>query len=201
MKRRTALAIVLALIVFVGVWVFVYFVEMSNTTRAVVWLVACVVILASQWIVLSGSKHLGGYFAMWTFSLCANRNRIPNDPVASKDRRQGTDPFFAYDADYACGHKSRIVAETGAEFAALRREGNCLSALARGGLTDTLNAVGGWPVLTMFSRELFQHSTPSVEALASSTRGFSFDHLVGEGEQCRRHFEANRFRRFDARGL
>jgi hypothetical protein len=35
------------------------------------------------------------------FSLCANRNRIPNDPVASKDRRQGTDPFFAYDADYA----------------------------------------------------------------------------------------------------
>ena len=50
MKRRTALAIVLALIVFVGVWVFVYFVEMSNTTRAVVWLVACVVILASQWI-------------------------------------------------------------------------------------------------------------------------------------------------------
>jgi hypothetical protein len=47
------------------------------------------------------------------FSLCANRNRIPNDPVASKDRRQGTDPFFAYDADYACGHKSRIVAETG----------------------------------------------------------------------------------------
>src|SRR5262249_44148832 len=38
MKRRTALAIVLALIVFVGVWVFVYFVEMSNTTRAVVWL-------------------------------------------------------------------------------------------------------------------------------------------------------------------
>jgi hypothetical protein len=26
------------------------------------------------------------------FSLCANRNRIPNDPVASKDRRQGT-PF------------------------------------------------------------------------------------------------------------
>jgi hypothetical protein len=24
------------------------------------------------------------------FSLCANRNRIPNDPVASKDRRQGT---------------------------------------------------------------------------------------------------------------
>ena len=69
------------------------------------------------------------------FSLCANGNRIPNDPVASKDRRQGTDPFFAYDADYACGHKSRIVAETGAEFAALRREGNCLSALARGGLT------------------------------------------------------------------
>src|SRR5215467_13428804 len=63
MKRRTALAIVLALIVFVGVWVFVYFVEMSNTTRAVVWLVACVVILASQWIVLSGSKHLGGYLA------------------------------------------------------------------------------------------------------------------------------------------
>ena len=40
MKRRTALAIGLALIVFVGVWVFVYFVEMSNTTRAVVWLVA-----------------------------------------------------------------------------------------------------------------------------------------------------------------
>ena len=38
MKGRTALAIVLALIVFVGVWVFVYFVEMSNTTRAVVWL-------------------------------------------------------------------------------------------------------------------------------------------------------------------
>ena len=38
MKRRTALAIGLALIVFVGVWVFVYFVEMSNTTRAVVWL-------------------------------------------------------------------------------------------------------------------------------------------------------------------
>jgi hypothetical protein len=35
------------------------------------------------------------------FSLCANRNRIPNDPVASKDRRQGTDPFFAYDVDYA----------------------------------------------------------------------------------------------------
>src|SRR5262249_32649632 len=68
MKRRTALAIVLALIVFVGVWVFVYFVEMSNTTRAVVWLVACVVILASQWIVLSGSKHLGGYFAMWTLA-------------------------------------------------------------------------------------------------------------------------------------
>ena len=66
MKRRTALAIGLALIVFVGVWVFVYFVEMSNTTRAVVWLVAFVAILASQWIVLSGSKHLGGYFAMWT---------------------------------------------------------------------------------------------------------------------------------------
>jgi hypothetical protein len=35
------------------------------------------------------------------FSLCINRNRIPNDPVASKDRRQGTDPFFAYDVDYA----------------------------------------------------------------------------------------------------
>jgi hypothetical protein len=68
MKRRAALAIVLALIVFVGVWVFVYFVEMSNTTRAVVWLVACVVILASQWIVLSGSKRLGGYFAMWTLA-------------------------------------------------------------------------------------------------------------------------------------
>jgi hypothetical protein len=68
MKRRTALAIVLALIVFVGVWVFVYFVEMSNTTRAAVWLVAFVVILASQWVVLSGSKHLGGYFAMWTLA-------------------------------------------------------------------------------------------------------------------------------------
>jgi hypothetical protein len=68
MKRRTALAIVLALIVFVGVSVFVYFVEMSNTTRAVVWLVALVVILASQWIVLSGSKHLGGYFVMWTLA-------------------------------------------------------------------------------------------------------------------------------------
>jgi hypothetical protein len=68
MKRRAALAIVLALIVFVGVCVFVYFVEMSNTTRAVVWLVACVVILASQWIVLSGSKRLGGYFAMWTLA-------------------------------------------------------------------------------------------------------------------------------------
>ena len=27
------------------------------------------------------------------FSLCINRNRIPNDPVASKDRRQGTDPL------------------------------------------------------------------------------------------------------------
>src|SRR5215475_8387488 len=126
MKRRTALAIVLALIVFVGVWVFVYFVEMSNTTRAVVWLVACVVILASQWIVLSGSKHLGGYFAMWTlaFVLIAIGEGRPH------------------------------------------------------GLTDTLNAVGGWPrayrprkfaVLTMFSRELFQHSTPSVEALATSS--------------------------------
>ena len=68
MKRRTALAIVLALIVFVGVSVFVYFVEMSNTTRAVVWLVALVAILASQWIVLSGSKHLGGYFVMWTLA-------------------------------------------------------------------------------------------------------------------------------------
>ena len=68
MKRRIALAIGLALIVFVGVWVFVYFVEMSNTTRAVVCLVACVVILASQWIVLSGSKRLGGYFAMWTLA-------------------------------------------------------------------------------------------------------------------------------------
>ena len=68
MKRRAALAVVLALIVFVGVCVFVYFVEMSNTTRAVVWLVACVVILASQWIVLSGSKRLGGYFAMWTLA-------------------------------------------------------------------------------------------------------------------------------------
>jgi hypothetical protein len=43
-------------------------VEMSNTTRAVVWLGAFVGILASQWIVLSGSKHLGGYFAMWTLA-------------------------------------------------------------------------------------------------------------------------------------
>jgi hypothetical protein len=68
MKRLTARAIVLALTVFVGVWVFVYFVEMSNTTRAMVWLVAFVVILASQWIVLSGSKRLGGYFAMWTLA-------------------------------------------------------------------------------------------------------------------------------------
>src|SRR5262249_27508536 len=80
-------------------------------------------------------QTLGRLLCYVDFSLCANRNRIPNDSVASKDRRQGTDPFFAYDADYACGHKSRIVAETGAEFAALRREGNCLSALARGGLT------------------------------------------------------------------
>src|SRR6516225_5033049 len=67
-------------------------------------------------------QTLGRLLCYVDFSLCANRNRIPNDPVASKDRRRGTDPFFAYDADYACGHKSRIVAETGAEFAALRRE-------------------------------------------------------------------------------
>ena len=37
MKRLTARAIVLALTVFVGVWVFVYFVEMSNPTHAMVW--------------------------------------------------------------------------------------------------------------------------------------------------------------------
>src|SRR5262245_55544260 len=40
-------------------------------------------------------QTLGRLLCYVDFSLCANRNRIPNDPVASKDRRQGTDPFFA----------------------------------------------------------------------------------------------------------
>src|SRR5262245_54116552 len=35
-------------------------------------------------------QTLGRLLCYVDFSLCANRNRIPNDPVASKDRRQGT---------------------------------------------------------------------------------------------------------------
>jgi len=132
MKKRTALAIVLALIVFVGVSVFVYFVEMSNTTRAVVWLVACVVILASQWIVLSGSKHLGGYFAMWTLAFVliaigclspevdddAHRDRLPRrflfpkttDPprlrsLALARQRQRSGRFSRVCGRYAEDHK------------------------------------------------------------------------------------------------
>src|SRR6516225_8542632 len=38
------------------------------------------------------------------FSLCANRNRIPNDPVASKDRRQGTDPAWRSVALWILGY-------------------------------------------------------------------------------------------------
>src|SRR6516165_6649829 len=34
-------------------------------------------------------QTLGRLLCYVDFSLCANRNRIPNDPVASKDRRQG----------------------------------------------------------------------------------------------------------------
>src|SRR6516164_282858 len=35
-------------------------------------------------------QTLGRLLCYVDFSLCANRNRIPNDPLASKDRRQGT---------------------------------------------------------------------------------------------------------------